>query len=112
MFTPGYEEENKTKPSIVKKIESTDDGLTAEQAALALFKGVQSGHAHITADLINSLFRASTRGAAYKCNWFLDALFDLIAFIATPIWRASVDKQVVAHREEHRQHLIEQGFFS
>ena len=41
MFTPGYEEENKTKPRIVKKIESTDDGLTAEQAALALFKGVQ-----------------------------------------------------------------------
>ncbi|KAF8812948.1 oxidoreductase, partial [Phlegmacium glaucopus] len=107
-------EENKTKPSIVKKIESTDDGLTAEQAALALFKGVQNGHAHITADLITSLFRASTRGTAYKCNWFLDVLFDLITFIATPIWRASVDKQVVAHWEEHRQqqHLIEQGFFS
>jgi len=39
MFTPGYEEENKTKPQIVKKIESADDGLTAEQAALALFRG-------------------------------------------------------------------------
>lgn len=38
MFTPGYEEENKTKPQIVKTIEGTD-GLTAEQAALALFKG-------------------------------------------------------------------------
>jgi 3-dehydrosphinganine reductase len=39
MYTPGYEEENKMKPHIVKTIEGTDDGLTAEQAALALFKG-------------------------------------------------------------------------
>ena len=39
MFSPGFEEENKTKPQIVKKIESTDDGLSTEQAALALFKG-------------------------------------------------------------------------
>lgn len=112
MFTPGYEEENKTKPQIVKKIESTDDGLTADQAAVALVKGVQDGHAHITGDLITSLFRASTRGAAYKCNWFLDALFDMIGFIGIPIWRASVDKQVVAHQQEHHRHLSEHGFFS
>ena len=39
MFTPGLEEENKMKPQIVKKIEGVDDGLTAEQAALALLKG-------------------------------------------------------------------------
>jgi 3-dehydrosphinganine reductase len=39
MFTPGHDEENKTKPEIVKNIEGTSDGLTAEQAALALFKG-------------------------------------------------------------------------
>lgn len=43
MFTPGFEEENKLKPDIVKKIEGTSDGLTAEQAALALFKGEWSG---------------------------------------------------------------------
>lgn len=43
--------------------------------------GVQNGDVHITADLVTSLFRASTRGAAYRCNWFLDALFDLIAFV-------------------------------
>ena len=39
MFTPGLEEENKLKPEIVKRIEGVEDGLTAEQAALALFKG-------------------------------------------------------------------------
>jgi len=112
MLTPGFEEENKMKPQIVKRIEGTAGGLTAEQAALALLKGVQNGDVHITADLATSLFRASTRGAAYRCNWFLDVLYDMIAFIGTPIWRASVDKQVVAYREEHQQHLAAHGFFS
>ena len=40
MFTPSFEEENKIKPEIVKRIEGIEDGLTAEQAASTLFKGV------------------------------------------------------------------------
>ena len=39
MYTPGLEEENKSKPQIVKTIEGVDDGITAEQAALTLFRG-------------------------------------------------------------------------
>ena len=40
MFTPGYEEENKTKPKITMEIEGADDGMTADQAALVLFTGL------------------------------------------------------------------------
>ena len=39
MFTPGYEEENKTKPRITLKLEEDDAGLTAEQAAQAMLTG-------------------------------------------------------------------------
>lgn len=42
MYTPGYEEENKSKPKITLKIEETDDGLTPDLAALALLKGKYS----------------------------------------------------------------------
>ena len=44
---------------------------------------VQNGDVHITADLVTSLFRLSTRGVTYRCtNWFLDgALFNLIGFV-------------------------------
>jgi len=42
MYTPGYDEENKTKPEIVRKIESTDEGVTPDQAAQALYKGASS----------------------------------------------------------------------
>lgn len=43
MYTPGYEEENKTKPKITLKIEETDAGATPDQAASALFQGMYSG---------------------------------------------------------------------
>jgi len=111
MSTPGYAEENKTKPKITLKIEESDDGLTPDQAAMALFQGVEKGQAHITGDLITSLFRASTRGAAPKNNWIIDGLYDMIAYVATPVWRASVDKMVASHAAEHHEHLKEQQFF-
>ena len=39
IYTPGYEEENKTKPKLTLKIEESDDGLTAEKAACGLLRG-------------------------------------------------------------------------
>ena len=44
MYTPGFEEESKTKPAITRTIESTDEGLTAEQAAARLFAGMVIDH--------------------------------------------------------------------
>ncbi|KNZ78088.1 3-ketodihydrosphingosine reductase TSC10, partial [Termitomyces sp. J132] len=112
MFTPGFNHENETKPKIVREIESTDDGMTADQAAFALFKGVESGRVHITGDLITSLFRSSTRGATPHNNWILDGIYDFVAFIVAPIWRSSVDKKVISHQREHKEYLDGKGFFS
>lgn len=39
MYSPGYEEENKTKPELVRKIEESDEGLTPESAAKGLYQG-------------------------------------------------------------------------
>lgn len=81
MYTPGYEEENKTKPKITLEIESTDEGLTPEQAALAMLSGVQRGERHITADFITKLFGAATRGATPRNNWVWEGLLDLVAYV-------------------------------
>ena len=42
MFSPGYEEENKTKPPLVLKLEESDGGLTPEKAAEGLYEGAVS----------------------------------------------------------------------
>ena len=39
METPGYEEENKLKPELLKKLEETDKGMTPEDAAKAMYRG-------------------------------------------------------------------------
>ena len=57
MFTPGYENENKTKPSITKAIEETDPGLTPEQAAAAMLQG-------------KCLLTHQLRRIAHKCGDF------------------------------------------
>ncbi|KAG2035228.1 hypothetical protein BDR03DRAFT_868559 [Suillus americanus] len=111
MYTPGFEEENKTKPAITKAIESADEGLTPDLAAAGLLAGIEKGHAHITADFITSLFRASTRGCAPRSNAALDFVLDLVALVGIPIWRRSVDKQVLAHRAEHREYLRNKRLF-
>ncbi|KAF9233139.1 hypothetical protein BU15DRAFT_22195, partial [Melanogaster broomeanus] len=63
-----YTEENKTKPSLTRKIESKDIGLTTEQQWVFFFKGVERGDLYITEDLITSLFKAPTRDNAPRRN--------------------------------------------
>ena len=83
MYTPGFDEENKTKPAITRKIESTGEGLTVYQAAQGLFKGVENGEFHITADLITGIFRASTRGSAPRGNVLLETALDIVAWVGS-----------------------------
>lgn len=109
MFSPGYENENKSKPAITKKIEETDGGLTPEQAAVRMLKGVQSNNAHFTADIITEFFRVSTRGSAPNNNVFIDALFYLIAWPGVPIWRYSTEKEVRNGREAHLAEMRAKG---
>jgi len=44
MYTPGYEEENKTKPQLVLKLEESDSGVTPENAAEGLYEGTVLCH--------------------------------------------------------------------
>jgi len=106
MYSPGYEEENKTKPELVLKIEESDPGLTPEKAAEGLYEGVQKGEFHITDTFIANLFRASTRGAStFGSNVLKDLVFGLIGTIGLTLWRRDVDKQVVGHSKAHMEYL-------
>ncbi|KAF8897594.1 oxidoreductase [Infundibulicybe gibba] len=111
LYTPGYTEENKTKPKITLKIEETDDGMTAEKAAEGMLDGVLKGHFHISAGLLGNIFRSSTRGATPHNNVVMDGIYSLFGWIGLPIWRRGVDSSVVAHHREHTQYLENKGFY-
>ncbi|KZW01919.1 NAD(P)-binding protein [Exidia glandulosa HHB12029] len=112
MQSPGYENENKTKPKITLKIEEDDKGLSCAVAARGMLEGVKQGQAHITADFINTLLRATMRGAAPYNNIVLDTIYACIGNIALPDWRRGVDKLIVKHRKEHEEYLQQKGFWN
>lgn len=51
IFSPGFENEQKLKPDITKKIEGPDEGLTPDQVAKELIKG------------------ASVSSSVFSCLW-------------------------------------------
>ncbi|KAI0648817.1 oxidoreductase [Trametes meyenii] len=111
IYTPGYQEENKTKPRITLKIEESDEGESAEAVAAAILKGrVQKGNFHITTGALGDVFRSSSAGASPRPNFLLDILYGFVGFVGLPFWRQSVDSAVTAHRSEHLQYLHAEGF--
>ncbi|KAI0650762.1 oxidoreductase [Trametes meyenii] len=109
IYSPGYENENKTKPKVTLKIEESDGGSTPEYVAETILKGVQKGKFHITMDFIGHVFRASTAGSSPRNSYIVDLFYGLIGFIALPVWRMTVDSTVRAHRPEHQEYLQQHG---
>lgn len=111
IFSPGYEEEQKTKPWVTMKLEESDGGLTPMESATAMLKGVKQNQSQITCDILTELFRASTRGSAPGHFFLWDWCLGLIAAIGVPIWRMSMDRLVRNHQAEHQKYLTGRNFF-
>jgi len=74
MDTPGYKEENRTKPAITKQIEDTAGLLKPENVATDILNGVEKNQYHITSDLVTELLRILSCGASSRTNLLLDML--------------------------------------
>lgn len=110
ILSPGFEEENKTKPKITLEIEGADEGLTPAACAKGLVKGVEKGHFFITTDFNSELFRVAALGAAPTNRGVVDRMLTLVSWIAIPIWRRfAADRAIKNHAKEHRRTLASQG---
>jgi 3-dehydrosphinganine reductase len=112
IYSPGYEAENRTKPKITLKIEETDEGQKPEDCAEALLQGVARGNFHINSEVLGNIFRTSTRGTTPYNNVLMDLVYSLIGLVGLPIWRMTVDKQIIGHRKEHEEYLTSKGFYT
>ncbi|TPX71424.1 hypothetical protein SpCBS45565_g01075 [Spizellomyces sp. 'palustris'] len=95
IYSPGLEEENKTKPQLTKDIEGADEGVTPAKAAAILMRGIEKEHYSISSDFTGDLIRSMTKGAPPANNAFVDGLYSCIAWIAMPIWRIGADAKAV-----------------
>ena len=79
ILSPGFEEENKTKPSLTKEIEGTDEGQAPEQCAAHLLRGIEQNYFNVTDCLIGSFMRIASGGCAPGQGWLADSLLLLPA---------------------------------
>ncbi|BGP41888.1 3-dehydrosphinganine reductase [Rhodotorula kratochvilovae] len=86
IFSPGFENEQRLKPEITKKIEGPDEGLKPDDVARELIKGLERGDFYITYEPVGHMLRSS-RGITPRNNVLLDSFWGLIGTIAFPIWR-------------------------
>ena len=103
IFTPGFEEESKTKPLLTKNIEGPDEGQTPEQCASKLVRGIavtiehflslakkvyygsglERGHFFITSDAIGHIFRNAAKGLSPTSTFFGDLFWRIVSMVCT-----------------------------
>ncbi|KJE97657.1 hypothetical protein CAOG_07767 [Capsaspora owczarzaki ATCC 30864] len=100
MDTPGFVEENKTKPKVTAEIEGSSGILTPDQAAAILMEGLASGNDAVTADPLSELARIQSGSNASPLNVFLDLA---ILPISRIVWTGAYLFMNHVVRSAHRQ---------
>lgn len=83
IYTPGYEQENLTKPELTKIMEGSDEGQTPEQVAKVCIERLEKGEQMITTAFLGSAMRAAAWGGSKRNNFILDTLF---AWVVNVVW--------------------------
>jgi len=96
ILSPGFAEEEKTKPQITKNIEGSDTPSTPAQSAQTLIKGLSANNYHIASDLLGNVFRTSQGGPTPSNNIVWDAILGFVgSIIFFPAMRQLMDWETV-----------------
>jgi 3-dehydrosphinganine reductase len=95
--SPGFEQENRSKPASTRAIEGAAALISPATAAAMLDDGLQRGQFHITTELMSELLRVGVNGISRANNVLLDSLvaplLPLIAAVVVRINDAEASKE-------------------
>ncbi|GAA5915063.1 hypothetical protein JCM8208_002138 [Rhodotorula glutinis] len=86
ILSPGFENEQRLKPALTKKIEGPDEGLSPDAVAKELIKGLERGDFYITYEPVGHMLRNS-RAITPRNSILGDAFWHLVGTVAFPVWR-------------------------
>ncbi|KAI9140823.1 hypothetical protein BKA69DRAFT_486465 [Paraphysoderma sedebokerense] len=92
--SPGFVEENKTKPAITAKIEGEDPPLAPSKAATYMLNGIAKNQFAITSDFITDVFRCLTKGATPTHHFGFDWIITNLGYLLIPIVRMFTEGMV------------------
>jgi 3-dehydrosphinganine reductase len=101
IFTDTFYEEQKSKPTLTKKLEGSDnpkDGMTAEAVATATIAGLRRDEFLIPPDFQTKLLLNNMRGPSPPNHALLDWLFGFLVSLVWPFIRMSMDRQTKAYK--------------
>lgn len=82
MDSPGFEEENRTKPDVCKRIEGNGKLLTPDEAARVCIKGMSAGHYYITTETLFDILLVATSGSIPRANPIFDFIMAVPSVLA------------------------------
>ena len=103
--SPGWENENKVKHDVTKKLEESDPRQTEDEVAVAAVKGLENGGYMIATQWLASLMRASMMGGSPRNNVFMDTIVGWVAYVAWLFIGPDLESKVYRYGEEHEVKL-------
>ncbi len=95
ILSPGYDQENMTKPAVTKQIEETDPRQNEDQVAAAAVKGLEKGYFLISTQWLGKLMRASMLGGTQRNNAFVDTVVGWVSYLVWLIIANDLDGKVI-----------------
>lgn len=83
ILSPGFQNENLTKPEITKILEADDPKQTPDEVARSSIRGLENGDYYVTVNWLGNLMRLGSLGGAFRNNWLVDILG---AWLVAIVW--------------------------
>lgn len=82
ILSPGFSNEQQTKPDLTKLLEEADKPQTPEEVAQISIKGLEKGEYMITTMLVAALMKANALGASPRNNMVVDTILAWVSSVA------------------------------
>jgi len=99
--SPGFENENKTKPGVTHILEEPDPVQTPDEVAKISISGLEKGEYLITVGLLGSAMRGCAWGGSARNNWLADTAMTWVTSIAWGFIGRDLDGKVRAYAKKH-----------
>jgi len=96
--TPGFQEENKTKPEITRTLEGPDAGQDPDVVARKILQGLDRGEYLITTDFMGMLMRSCAWGGSVRGHIISDTILSWLFALVWPVVTLVLDGIVLRHK--------------
>jgi 3-dehydrosphinganine reductase len=101
IFSPGYTQENLSKPHVTKQLEEDDGGQTPDEVAAISVRALEKGEYLITTGLLGSAMRGAAWAGSPRNNRVRDTLMAWVTSLAWLFVQPDMDRKVRKYGKKH-----------